>query len=247
MPRFKLIALDMDGTLLNDQGEISSGNREAIALSLENGIHLVLSTGRFITSTREYARSLGLSSFLITSNGSEIWSPSGELLERHILPKELMEWMFQTAEKHKTYYWGMTTDSVWHSDRNFPVNTNDHEWIKFGFDTKDDEIRELIWKSLHETEQLELSNSSPYNIEVNAKGINKAAALDRVCRELDVSPDEAIAMGDSLNDLAMIRTAGCGVAMGNAQSKVKEAADWVTGTNEQDGVAQALYRFVLKS
>lgn len=243
MNHFKLVALDMDGTLLNEEKEISAANRKAVAAALEKGVHLVLSTGRFITSTREYARSLGLSSFLITSNGSEIRDPSGELLERHMISNELVEWMYETAQRHKTHYWGRAIDSVWHSD-DFPSDIRAHDWIKFGFDTEDEPTRDTIWKSLLATEMLELSNSSPSNIEVNAKGINKAAALETVCDKLGLSMNEVIAIGDSLNDMAMIQAAGCGIAMGNAQPPVKKAADWVTGTNEEDGVAQALFRFL---
>ena len=113
-----------------------------------------------------------------------------------------------------------------------------------GFDTEKDDVRNTIWEKLVETGELEVSNSTPTNIEVNARGVNKAAALEMVCRQLNFSMD-APAVGDSLNDVAMIRSAGIGVAMGNAQERVREAADWVTGTNEEDGVAKAIHRWVL--
>lgn len=244
MNRFKLIALDMDGTLLDEQLKISPANRKAIAQAQQKGIHVVLSTGRFIGSTCEYARSLGLTSYLVTSNGVEIWNPSGELMERHPLPSELVVWMHELARSNGAYYWASTSDGVWHRE-NFPDHISEYEWLKFGFDTADDHIRETIWHALQATGKLEVSNSSPTNIEVNVKGVNKATGLETVCRKLNITMDDILAIGDSLNDLAMIRAAGCGIAMGNAQKRVKDEADWVTGTNAEDGVAQAIQHWVL--
>lgn len=246
MNRFKLIALDMDGTLLDGELKVSPANREAIALAQQKGVHVVLSTGRFITSTREYANSLGLTSYLVTSNGAEIWSPSGELLEKHTLPSDLVAWMVGLGKKYGTRYWGASTDIVWHWEH-FPADVHAYEWLKFGFDTGDDSAREAIWETLQRTGKLELSNSSPTNIEVNAKGVSKASALAVVCRRLNFTMDNVLAVGDSLNDIAMIREAGCGVAMGNAQQRVKDEADWVTGTNLEDGVARAIHRWVLET
>lgn len=244
MNRFKLIALDMDGTLLDEQLNISPANRAAIAQAQQKGIHVVLSTGRFIGSTREYARSLGLTSYLITSNGAEIWNPSGELVERHALSSELVAWMYDLARTNGVYYWASTTDSVWRQE-NFPDDIDAHEWLKFGFDIEKDTVRESIWNALCATGELEVSNSSPTNIEANVKDVNKATALETVCKALNFTMDQILAAGDSLNDLPMIRAAGCGVAMGNAQKRVKDEADWVTGTNVEDGVAQAIQRWVL--
>ncbi|WP_158235056.1 HAD hydrolase family protein, partial [Pseudomonas sp. 2822-17] len=80
---------------------------------------------------------------------------------------------------------------------------------------------------------------------INAVGVNKAAALEKVCQRLNITMDNVIAMGDSLNDLAMITEAGLGVAMGNAQETVKQAADWVTDTNNEAGVAKAIHKWVI--
>lgn len=244
MKSIKLIALDMDGTLLNRDLEVSRANREAIHLAQQRGVHVVLSTGRFIASTREYARSLRLTSYLVTSNGAEVWDASGKLWHRRGLPPELVEWMYRMGQKYRTRVWGATAERVWDGGA-IPGSVHDHKWLKFGFDTEKDDVRNTIWEKLVETGELEVSNSTPTNIEVNARGVNKAAALETVCRQLNFSMDDVLAVGDSLNDVAMIRSAGIGVAMGNAQERVREAADWVTGTNEEDGVAKAIHRWVL--
>ncbi|MBA4537802.1 HAD family phosphatase [Bacillus aquiflavi] len=242
--RIKLIALDMDGTLLDENGEISEANREAINQAQSEGIYVVLSTGRTIRTCSQYAESLKLSSYLVTVNGSEIWGDRGELVERHMIHSDLIQWMYTLSQQHETSFWAVNTERVWREI--MPNEITTCEWLKFGFDTDDQAVREKLYKKLVNSNQLEISNSSPTNLEVNAKGINKARAIRRVCRNLDISMDDVMAVGDSLNDLAMITEAGYGIAMGNAQETVKKAADFVTGTNIEDGVAEAIWKWVLE-
>ncbi|GAB1759278.1 Cof-type HAD-IIB family hydrolase [Priestia megaterium] len=241
---FKLIALDMDGTLLNDQQEISEENRAAIAKAQEQGVHVVLSTGRSLLTCREYAQSLQLSSYLITVNGSEIWDESGQLVERKLIDASHIEKMWNLTQEHKLNFWAVTTDKVWRDE--IPEDIASQEWLKFGYDIPDDALREEVLKQIAGISDFEISNSSLTNLEINALGINKAKGIMTVCERLGISMDEVIAMGDSLNDMAMIEAAGCGIAMGNAQEAVKEAADWVTDTNVNNGVAKAISHWVLK-
>ncbi|KZE14816.1 Cof-type HAD-IIB family hydrolase [Priestia aryabhattai] len=241
---FKLIALDMDGTLLNNQQEVSEENRAAIAKAQEQGVHVVLSTGRSLLTCREYAQSLQLSSYLITVNGSEIWDESGQLVERKLIDASNIEKMWNLTQEHKLNFWAVTTDKVWRDE--FPEDIASQEWLKFGYDIPDDALREEVLKQIAGISDFEISNSSLTNLEINALGINKAKGIMTVCERLGISMDEVIAMGDSLNDMAMIEAAGCGIAMGNAQEAVKEAADWVTDTNVNNGVAKAISHWVLK-
>ena len=241
---FKLIALDMDGTLLNEQGAISEENSLAIQEAQAKGIHVVLSTGRSILTCKNYAKSLNLSSYLVTVNGSEIWDCSGNLHERNILHAEYIQMMLEWAKTNKSYFWAISTDKVWRNQ--MPDDLFAHQWLKFGFDIADDSLRETILQRLLSNQHLEVSNSSPTNIEINAAGVNKANGLLHVCSKLRISMDEVIVMGDSLNDIEMIKAAGCGVAMGNAQNEVKKAADWITDTNEEDGVAKAIRYWILR-
>src|SRR5699024_5363474 len=129
-------------------------------------------------------------------------------------------------------------ERVWRNQ--LPTDLSSSQWLKFGFDFDDDGVRTDVLEQLSENPRLEITNSSPMNMEVNAVGVHKARGLETVCRRLGLSMDQVMAMGDSLNDIRMIKEAGLGIAMGNAQDVVKEAADWVTGTNEEDGVAQAI-------
>ncbi|CAM2140345.1 Cof-type HAD-IIB family hydrolase [Bacillus halotolerans] len=239
----KLIAIDMDGTLLNDEQLISDENRNAIREAEDKGVYVVISTGRTLMTCRELAESLKLSSFLITANGSEIWDSNFNLVERKLLHTDHIKMMWDLRNKHNTNFWASTVNKVWRGE--FPENITDHEWLKFGFDIEDDDIRNQVLAELRKNKELEITNSSPTNIEVNALGINKAAALAKVSEKLGFTMENVMAMGDSLNDIAMIKEAGLGVAMGNAQDVVKETADWITDTNIEDGVAKAIRHWVL--
>ncbi|MBL4952885.1 HAD family phosphatase [Neobacillus sp. YIM B02564] len=240
----KLIALDMDGTLLNNIHQISPANRLAIKVAQENGVKVVLSTGRSYQTCHDYADSLGLNSYLVTVNGSEIWDEQRKLIKRLVVKTELIEWMWQLSQQYQTTFWAINTERTWHNE--MPKDLYSFEWMKFGFIINDQVIREKIFHELQSNGELEVSNSAPNNIEVNDKGVNKAKGLEMVCDRLGITMNQVMAVGDSLNDLAMIKEAGIGVAMGNAQEAVKQHADWVTADNEEDGVAKAIRKWVLK-
>ena len=239
----KLIAIDMDGTLLNDQHMIPDENRQAIKEAEEKEIHVVISTGRTRMTCDELVNSLELNAHLITVNGSEIWDEKRELVERQLLDIKHIEQMWGITQKHQTTCWAATVDQVIRDE--FPSDISAHEWMKFGFDVKEDSVRELILAELKNNVGLEITNSSPTNLEINAAGVNKAKAIEKVCKRLGITMENVLAIGDSLNDLAMIKEAGIGVAMGNAQPFVKESADWVTSSNVEDGVAVAIRKWAL--
>lgn len=239
----KLVALDMDGTLLNDKHEVSEENRKAIKEAQDKGVYVVLSTGRTLRTCQEHADSLELASYLVTVNGSEIWDEKREIVDRNFVKTELIQWMWELSKQHKTKFWAISTDQNWFDE--MPEDITGVQWLKFGFNIDDDAVREVILNELQAKGEFEVSNSSPKNIEVNPAGINKANGLKIVCERLGIEMKNVMAVGDSLNDLAMIKEAGLGVAMGNAQDMVKEAADWVTASNIEDGVAKAIRKWVL--
>ena len=239
----KLIALDMDGTLLKNDQQISEANRWAIKEAQEKGVKVVLSTGRSYRTCYEYADTLELNSYLVTVNGSEIWDENCELVERAVMKTELIEWMWGLAKQYKTAFWAVSSEHNWYNE--MPEDINSEKWLKFGYNFDDVAIQKIIFNKLQARSEFELSNSAPNNIEVNCRGINKAKGLEKVCALLGIEMKNVMAVGDSLNDLMMITEAGIGVAMGNAQETVKEKADWITATNEEDGVAKAIRKWVL--
>ncbi|PCD06852.1 phosphoglycolate phosphatase [Peribacillus simplex] len=235
----------MDGTLLNKAGEISEENRRAIKEAENQGVFVVLSTGRSFATCSDFAKSMELQSYLITVNGSEIYDNQGKLVERNIVDSDSIQWMWELSQKYGTHFWAISCDNIYRAE--MPEKIHDSQWLKFGFDTDDESIRKIIMDELVSKGNFEISNSSPTNIEVNAMGVNKAKAIKLVCSLLDITMDNVMAVGDSLNDLAMISEAKVGVAMGNAQEIVKEKADWVTATNEEDGVAKAIRKWALSN
>lgn len=245
MKEIKLIALDMDGTLLNSHEEVSEPTKEVIQKALAEGVHVVLSTGRWLKSCYPYARELGLSSYLVTCNGGQIWTYDQTLIEEHLLSTEQIEQMWYIAEKHQVNTWVVSTEEVYYDGR--PDDFKAHDWLKFGCETEDKDKLDALIEDLSYIDGLELTNSLPTNIEINPKGVNKAKALEKVCAQLDITMDNVMACGDSLNDIKMIQEAGLGVAVGNAQDAIKKAADVVTDTNDNDGIAKAITKHVLNN
>lgn len=240
----KLIALDMDGTLLTSGNEITDRTREVISQAMEQGVQVVLSTGRSLGTSYAYATSLNLTSYLVTANGGEIWTMDKKLLERHLLEPKMVEKMWGIASHLGANTWMITTEYIYR-DGDLPDDFYAHEWLKFGCGSTDTDKLDQIIEEFSYHKELELTNSMPTNIEVNPAGVHKASALEKVCSKLGITMDNVMAAGDSLNDIKMIQQAGLGVAMGNAQEAIKQVADAETDINDNDGVAKAIEKFVL--
>ncbi|MNJ45152.1 Sugar phosphatase YidA [compost metagenome] len=246
--KYKLLALDMDGTLLNDNHEISPMTVEWITKAVEAGVHVCLSTGRGFSEAIAYAEQLGLNTPMITVNGSEVWKAPHELYHREMLDKELVRHMIALAKKTSTWFWAYAVEGAY-NERNWNDDLIEtQQWMKFGYHTEDNDIRHQLIVDLQNLGGLEITNSSPYNLEINPKGINKASGINVVCKDLlGIEMSEVVAVGDSLNDLAAITAAGLGVAMGNAQETVKEQADVVTASNNDDGIALIIRDYILNN
>ena len=244
--QYKLLALDLDGTLLNDRSEISETNAKWVKRAADAGITVCVSTGRGFVSALPFAEQLGLETPMITVNGGEIWTKPHSIHKRTLLAADKVMKLHAIAERHgEAWFWAYTTQEIYNKER-WVDDTPSHDWLKFGFYTEDTKMLGSILEQVRSIEGLELSNSSPYNIEINPEGVSKASALLEVCRMLGFEMSEVVAVGDSLNDIAAIREAGLGVAMGNAQDEVKAAADVVTGHHQEDGVAQVIQNYVLR-
>ncbi|TJY39810.1 HAD family phosphatase [Cohnella pontilimi] len=247
MSQYRLLALDLDGTLLNDRQEISEMNAEWVRRAREAGIAVCISTGRGFPSAVPFAEQLRLDGPLITVNGGEIWRSPHELYRRTLLPADMIIRLHDLALRQDVWFWAYTTERIYNKDGWIEEDAERSSWLKFGYYTEDHGVLEQILGEIREWGGLEITNSSPFNIEINPAGVSKAAAIEEVCRMIGCDISEAVAVGDSLNDIAAIRACGLGVAMGNAQEEVKTAADVVTGTNLEDGVAHMIRQYVLKA
>ncbi|WP_084783484.1 Cof-type HAD-IIB family hydrolase [Paenibacillus sp. FJAT-26967] len=244
MGQYKLVALDMDGTLLTEEKTVSDANREAIYAALDAGVTVIFSTGRGVQTALPYAVELELQTPIVSVNGSEVWKAPNQLLKRTLLDLDLVQRMYDLAIEHDTWYWAYSVEGMYNRDK-WADDITKPEWLKFGFYTENNESLEIIRGELASWGVLEITNSHPNNLELNPKGVSKASGIEEVCKLLGIQMSEVIAMGDSENDIAMIRAAGLGVAMGNAQEGVKRIADLITVTNEEDGVAKVIQEYVL--
>ncbi len=148
----------------------------------------------------DFAKSMELQSYLITVNGSEIYDNQGKLVERNIVDSESIQWMWELSQKHGTHFWAISCDNIYRAE--MPEKIHDSQWLKFGFDTNDESIRQIIMDELASKGTFEISNSSPTNIEVNAMGVNKAKSdKARMFIARYYCMENVMAVGDSLNDL----------------------------------------------
>ncbi|WP_274362887.1 Cof-type HAD-IIB family hydrolase [Paenibacillus thermotolerans] len=243
--RFKLIALDMDGTLLNRKQEISEQNRIWIQAALEAGVKVILATSRPINGVIEHAKALNLHLPVIVSNGSEVWKSPYELHSRHEMNEDTKRRMTEVLRKYERQiqFWVQIAGGQFDYEHWDPISALDMKWLQVAIRTEHAALLKDIYEEVRSWRMLEISNSHITNIECNPLGRTKGSGLAEVCGLLGFDLNEAIAVGDSLNDVSMIRAAGLGVAMGNAQERVKQSADETTLTNEEDGVAEVIKRY----
>lgn len=249
MGKYKLLALDLDGSLLNDRSEISETNLEWIKRAAAAGITVCVSTGRGFVSALPYAEQLGLDTPMITVNGGEIWTKQRSMPyvihRRALMDQEIIARLHRLASDRDAWYWAYTTERMFNTEE-WPEDPLAYQWLKFGYHSEIiaqlDEIRE----QLRSMTEIEVSSSGHNNIEINPAGVSKGAALQEICALVGCDISEAVHVGDSLNDIAAIRAAGLGVAMGNAQDEVKQAANVVTAHHNDDGVAQVIRDYMLR-
>lgn len=236
---WKLIALDMDGTLLGAGGTVSDMNKQALADARQAGVEFTLTTGRHRTLVTPFLPLLDLQVPFVTSNGSEVWSPNGELLSRSAFTHEQFLYLRNAADERGFAYWP-ETDQCEYTHSCCPKEAASHTWIKFVVDCGTEAGLQELRRLFEQDGRFELSSAHRTKLDINPKGISKASGLAVVCSKLSLRPEQVIAMGDGLNDAEMLCWAGIGVAMGNASDEVKRCADKVTANNTEHGVALAI-------
>lgn len=271
---YKLIVSDMDGTLLNSAGKISEETEKVLKELMAKGIHVAVATGRIFTSARVYAKYLGITTPIIACNGAIVRNlrDGTTIYENHIIREDCMK-ILDICKKHNLYFHFYTNDIFYTQSMEFAsikysewnktlkedeqidirvvedpyavVQNSDEEFYKFVFINEDRELLEKVRKEIEVIPTLECSKSWHNNLEIMNRGVSKGIAVERLAKSLGVNPEEVICFGDNENDISMIQYAGLGVAMGNAEDHVKNHAKYVTDSNDQDGVAKALKKFVL--
>lgn len=261
----KLIASDLDGTLLNNQREISSRTKEAILRAREMGVVFTLATGRMYRSALPFALELGIDVPLITYQGALVkTSMSKEVIYHRPLPVELAKEIISIGEKEKyninvylndEIYIHRETETIKDYCRAVKVPYTvvddlslflDQDPTKVLFIGEEEPLVNL-WGILNKKfeNQAYITKSSPHFLEFTHPKANKGEGIFAIAQGLGIKKEEIMAFGDNFNDIELLGAAGIAVAMGNAREELKEKADYITGTNDQDGVAEGIEKFVL--
>lgn len=272
--RIKMIGLDLDGTVLTEKKELTDRTKAAISKALARGVVVLVATGRPWMGVPKELREFPGMRYALTSNGARIIDTvESRVIEEHLLSPQRAQKVLEICGKYDTlqevYFDGQgyaPADQMALVER-YHRNPSMCEYMRKtripvedigalvqkenrGLDKvqalfTDMEERKLAWNELEAVGGLELVGSLRYNIEINAEGVNKGKGLVNLGRMLGIRREEIMACGDGDNDIIMLREAGFGVAMANSEEKVKEAADYITLSNEEDGVAYVIEKYVL--
>ena len=237
----KLVAIDIDGTLLNEKREVTKEVKEAIAAAVAKGVSIVLCTGRPLPGVQEQLNELNLfqdNDYVITYNGALVQqTKSGKIIARHGLTHEDFLEIEVMARRVGSHLHSIDDKAIYTPNRDISAYTI-HEASLVKMPLKYRTPEEM-------TPDMNIVKSAPYYFEVLNKEASKGAAVANLAQHLGIDQDEIMAIGDNENDLSMIEYAGLGVAMGNAVSLVKEAANVITSSNDEHGVAAAIKKYVL--
>lgn len=271
---YKLVAIDLDGTLLDMNKEVSERNKKALALAREKGVKIVVCSGRVYIGARLYAKQIGSVDPIIACNGAIITDRlDGKIIYSDNLDTEVCIKINEICQKHGVYYHVYAGDTMlterlgFTSERYFernkflpPEDRVDIEVVenmetklraipgkvlKFVIVTDDPEQLRRVRKDMEQLEEVDVMSSNYDNFEVMNKGVSKGAALERLSSVLDIPASQMMAIGDNENDISMFEYAGLSVAMANGESIAKAAAKYITEANDDDGVAHAIEKFIL--
>lgn len=283
---YKLVAIDLDGTMLNQYGIITKKTKEVIKCAQNNGIEVIIASGRTITSVKRFSKEINSNKYFISGNGAITYDiTNNKILYENLLDKQKALKIIKICEENSIYYNVYTENGIIAKNLNYntlyyykdnltkPDENRTHinivEDVYNYINDKDEKILKIMicdehksvfnsivrkLKELSEIEVLEVSHMSRkiikqgteeialeyFYTEVSAKDVDKWNALEKLIELMNISKEEVITIGDNANDLKMIKNAGLGIAMGESAPYVKQSADMITLTNEEDGVAYAL-------
>ena len=271
MNSYKLIAVDIDGTLVRSDQSISPRTLDALIRVQKQGVKVAICSGRPTYGIAPHAETLRLSEFggfVISYNGGSIcnWTTKEEIYSRTLDP-EVLPYLCDCTRKHRfsilTYVGEHIVAEGWNVAENSYVQFTSMR-NKMPIHPVSDFLTEVTYpiskcmivgdpEPLHQLEQemvsclqgrAEAYRSEPFFLEVVPQGIEKAQGLAVLLNHLGMESEELMTFGDGFNDIGMIQHAGMGIAMGNAQEVVKKAAGFVTLSNEADGIAVAVEKFI---
>lgn len=266
MTLYRLLALNIDGTLLRSNGSLQPSTKEAIEFVQDKEVYVTLVTNRHFQSAKKLAKALKLDSLLITHGGAFITNNLDKPFYANRLSEEKTFNLIQVLENykcnvrvvHERFSIGNRTKISSAILSKTLINTSDSIFYPVQFvDSLSDTLRdepvaatrvEAYFSQEEDKEEaastirgafkgLEVKSNQPHKLELVSKGVSKENGLRMLAKHLEIPLEQVVAIGDSTDDVEMIASVGLGVAMGNAPFEVKRAADWVTRSNNEQGVA----------
>lgn len=271
----KLIAFDLDGTFLDPKKNIHPDNIKALKAAAEKGVVIVPATGRIVGGVPQQIRELPFIRYYVTVNGAFVYDAvEDKAVARAEIPLEdalsLLRYEDSLGISYDCYQdgWGYMSADMYDRAGEYVTDPGILKLV-LTLRTKVPELKEYLRQKGESVQKLQLyftdmqerarqfetlpgmfpdmafTTSVPFNIEINSSAATKGQGLAALCGLLGIKAEEVLAFGDDRNDADMIRFAGVGVAMENAIEELRAAADWVTASNSEAGVARGIERFVL--
>ena len=288
---YKLIAIDIDGTLLNSYGEVTNINKEAIQYALQKNIEVVLTSGRMPKAIIQIANEINANKYIISGNGAAIYDiQKEEIIYNNYMNKEKVLEIINTCEKNSMFYNIYTNNAILTKSLNYNIlfynsenkkNPEDkkiriniiNDIYKYIQEYQDEDLLKIticdndkfVFKSIinklkkiknidvlevaHMSKKIIEHGSEEYEIayyytEIANQNVNKWTAIEQLAKRLNIQKEEIIAIGDNINDKEMIENAGIGIATGNSCPEIKRNADCIVASNNQNGVAEAIYKYI---
>lgn len=262
----KLFVSDLDGTLLPSGQTVSPRNIKAIQDMVKAGVIFTIATGRMFSASVKIAQSLGVDVPIITYNGALIKSTSGEVFHTDFLPSDLITEIIAFCKDRDWHIQNYSNDNLYFAEHNELAMAYENAlgirgeaigWEAMLKMTENVPKLLSIASSVDETkrnikilkdefgDRVNATSSAPTYIEITCPAVSKAAAIAILASKFNINNSEIMSIGDSYNDLPMLKAVGHSVAMGNAPDDIKSACEFVTDDCNEDGFAQAVYKYVL--
>lgn len=263
----KLVVTDLDGTLLNSEQKVSTENKEAVRAAVDSGVVVTIATGRMYSSALPYAKQLAIDVPIITYNGAVIQSVNGKVIFERFVEPTLVKAVAAFCRERNWYVQIYSDDNLYFAEHNDKAKSYEElagiKGIAVGDKLYDLDSRVpkmlVMTDTAEETDgyiemlqskfegKLFVVKSNPTYIEIVSPAVNKAAALTILREKLQIDKADVMAIGDSGNDIPMLKEAGKSVAMRNAVKSIQQLCDYVTDDCDHSGVAKAINKFVLKN
>lgn len=287
---YKLVAIDLDGTMLNQYGEVTPNTKNAIKNTIEKGIEIVIASGRPIDSIKTIAKEIGSNNYFIAGNGALVYDiQKDEIIYDKFLPKQKVLEIIKICEENSISYNVYTESTILANSLKYNVlyyqkenlkkeeskqtkisiieniyeyvkNKKEDKFLKMTICDDNKTVFQSIIRKLRKIEGIEVLDVSHmsrktikqgteeilveyYYTEITMQNVDKWNAIEFLIQKLKIEKEEVIAIGDNVNDKKMIEQAGLGVVMAGSTPEVSNIADYITTSNKEDGVANALEKF----